>query len=172
MNPNQRNRLTVGLLLVLLGAAFLFVQLYPGVVERLQIQMGWPMIIVGVGAFLLILGLLTGAPETAIGACVVAGIGGILYYQNATNDWTSWSYAWALIPGFGGVGMVVAGLLGSQRPRIIRHGLGQILTSLILFLIFASIFSPLFGGFAWLGVYWPLLLIVAGILIIVRGFFR
>ena len=30
-------------------------------------------------------------------ASIVTGIGGLLYWQNATGRWESWSYAWALI---------------------------------------------------------------------------
>jgi hypothetical protein len=40
---------------------------------------------------------------------ILAGIGGIFYYQNLTNDWESWAYIWALIPGFVGIGVSSAG---------------------------------------------------------------
>ena len=135
-------------------------------------QMAWPLIIVGVGALILIIGLLSGAPEAAIGACVVAGIGGILYYQNLSGNWVSWAYAWTLIPGFSGVGMVISGILGGRVTHSISNGLNQIIASAILFLIFGSIFGRMFGGFAFLGSYWPLLLVAAGLLIIVRALLR
>ena len=65
--------------------------------------MSWPLIVVAVGAGLLVLGLLVGAPEMAIPAVIVGGIGGILYYQNLSGNWASWSYLWTLIPGFSGL---------------------------------------------------------------------
>ena len=169
MNAGQRSRLTVGVLLVALGVGFLVLQLMPGLADWFRVTLSWPLIIVGVGVLVLVVGLLSAAPETAIGACVVAGIGGILYYQNLTGNWESWAYAWTLIPGFTGVGMVIAGLLGSRVPRSISRGLNQIIASVILFLIFGSIFGPIFGGFSFLGPYWPLLLVAAGLLIIIRA---
>ena len=46
----------------------------------------------------------------------------MLYWQNQTGNWESWAYAWALIPGFVGVGTIVMGLWegkwadGARRP--------------------------------------------------------
>ena len=42
--------------------------------------------------------LLTGQPGMLVPACIVGGIGGMLYWQNLTGDWASWSYSWSLIP--------------------------------------------------------------------------
>jgi len=172
MDAGKRSRLGLGVVLVAVGIAFLVLQIVPGLASWFTGTLSWPLIIVGVGAFVLIVGLLSGAPETAIGACVVAGIGGILYYQNLTGDWVSWSYAWTLIPGFAGVGMVISGILKGRVSHSISHGLNQILISVILFLIFGSIFGRMFGGFSYLGNYWPLLLVAAGLLVIVRAIFH
>lgn len=167
MDQKMRSRIGLGVLLVLLGAGFLAVQFVPSLADWFQINMSWPLIIVGVGALILVTGLLSGNPDAAIGACVVAGIGGILYYQNNTNDWASWSYAWALIPGFSGFGMLLSALFGGGKHRL-GEGLWQILISAILF----AIFSSFLGGQKWLGPYWPLLLVLAGLIIIVRSFIR
>jgi hypothetical protein len=172
MDAGKRSRLGLGVLLVAIGIAFLVLQIVPGLTNWFNVPYSWPLIVVGVGALILIIGLLSGAPESAIGACVVAGIGGILYYQNSTGDWVSWSYAWTLIPGFAGVGMIISGILGGRVSHSISNGLNQILVCVILFLIFGSIFGRMFGGFRYLGNYWPLLLVVAGLLIIVRAVFR
>jgi hypothetical protein len=169
MNAGKRSRLAVGVLLVAVGVAFLALQVMPGLADWFRVTLSWPLIIVGVGALILVVGLLSGAPETAIGACVVAGIGGILYYQNLTGNWVSWAYAWTLIPAFIGVGMVISGVLGGRVTHSISKGLNQIIVSVILFLIFGSIFGPIFGGFSFLGPYWPVLLIAAGLLVIVRA---
>jgi len=172
MDAGKRSRLGIGVLLVAVGIAFLVLQLMPNLADWFKVTLSWPLIIVGVGALILVVGLLSGAPETTIGACVVAGIGGILYYQNLTGNWVSWAYAWTLIPGFTGVGMVISGILGSRVSHSISRGLNQIIASVILFLIFGSIFGPMFGGFSFLGPYWPLLLVAAGLLIIVRALVR
>ena len=167
MNSSTRGRLVMGVLLVLIGLGFLALQFSPSLAQWFQVTLSWPLIVVGVGGLLLLIGLLTGAPGMAIPACIVAGIGGILYYQNTTSDWLSWSYAWTLIPGFVGVGMVLAGILGSKEYHIIRRGFSLMILSLILFILFGSFF----GVFSFLGMYWPILVIAAGILIIIRAFF-
>ena len=164
MKSRRRSGVVGGLLLILLGALFLVFQLAPG----LRLQFSWPWIIIGVGIFLLIFGLLVGAPAMAIPACIVGGIGGLLYYQNATGDWGNWAYAWSLIPGFVGVGMILSGLLGEDTRRILSGGGWLILVSLVLFTIFGS----LFGGPSLLGDYWPVLLIILGLLMLIRSFFR
>ena len=167
MNSSTRGRLVMGVLLVLVGLGFLALQFSPSLAEWFQVTLSWPVIVVGVGGLLLLIGLLTGAPGMAIPACIVAGIGGILYYQYTYGAWESWTYVWTLIPGFVGVGMVLAGILGSKEYHIIRRGFSLMLLSLILFILFGSFF----GVFSFLGVYWPILVIAAGILIIIRAFF-
>jgi hypothetical protein len=118
-----------------------------------------------VGALLLVLGAVTGAPGMAVPGCIVGGIGLLLTWQNATGDWASWAYAWALIPGFAGVGTVLMGLM-EGKGRLVREGAWSVLVSLVLFAIFASFL----GGPALLGQYWPVLLIVLGLISLGRFF--
>lgn len=165
MDQRQRSGLAAGLALIVIGAVLLAARLIPGLREY---GWHWPLIIVGIGVFLLVLGLATRTPGLAIPACIVGGIGGLLYWQVLTDRWESWSYAWALIPGFVGVGMVVASLLESkgQRGELLRGGGTLILISLILFAIFGSFL----GGFWGLGQYWPLLLVLLGLFLLVQPF--
>jgi hypothetical protein len=164
MDVQRRSNLALGTVLILLGLVFLATQLVPG----LGLILSWPWIVIGVGAALLVIGLLVGAPDMAVPACIVSGIGGILYYQNLTGDWTSWSYAWALIPTFVGVGMLLAAVLGGRSRGAYREGLRTLVVGVVLFLVFGSFF----GAFTWLGAYWPLLLVAAGLLVLVEGFFK
>lgn len=120
------------------------------------------MIIIAVGAGLFLLGLILRAPGLSIPACIVAGIGGILYYQSLTMEWGSWLYMWALIPGFVGLGILVGSLLGAKDMKA-TDGLRQMVISLVLFLVFGAFF----GAFRGLGQYWPLLLIGAGVILII-----
>jgi hypothetical protein len=166
MEQRARLSLAAGLLLVLLGIWFLAVQFVPGL--QVYPVLSWPLIIVGAGVILLVIGLLTGVPGMAIPACIVGGIGGLLYWQNATGNWQSWAYMWTLIPGFVGLGTVLAGLLGGESRQEVRGGLWLILISLVLFAAFGSFF----GALGLVGPYWPLLLIALGVLIFVRSLFR
>ena len=166
MDKKQRSNLAGGIVLVLIGAWFLATQLVPGLDVRIFGSDGWPLIIVSVGVILLLIGLLTGVPEMAVPACIVGGIGGLLYWQNANNAWESWAYAWALIPGFVGVGTMLSGILGGKRGEI-TGGAWLVFISLVMF----AIFSSFLGGPNLFGPYWPVLLIVGGLLILARGLF-
>ncbi len=167
MNRRQRSSLMLGLLLIIVGGGLLALQFMPEWRAALGNYLGWPMIIIGVAGLLLLIGVLTGAPGMVVPTCIVGGIGGILYWQNATGNWESWAYVWTLIPGFVGLGTLLLGLLTSDSGAV-RGGLGTIATSIVLFLIFAS----LFGGLGLLGNYWPVLLIVLGLITLGQALFR
>jgi hypothetical protein len=135
----------------------------------LDTNFAWPMWTIGAGLLILLIGLITGAPGMAVPAAIVAGIGGILYYQNATKDFTTWSYMWTLIPGFVGIGVILAGLLGEHTRHNLARGLNLIVISAIMFLIFGA----LFGGLGILGPNGPAILLIAlGVYVLLRGFMR
>ena len=165
----NRTQLALGIILILLGGWLVATKQIPELQTWLSHNYVWPMWVIGAGAIILIIGMLVGAPGMAVPACIVAGVGGILYYQNATNDFSSWSYLWTLIPGFVGVGSILAGLLGDNTRRNLSHGINALVTSAVLFLIFATVL----GGLKLLGNYGlPVILILLGVYIIARGLFR
>lgn len=168
MEKRKQTNLIGGILLILVGAWFLAMQFFPQLGDWINIELSWPLIIIGVGIFLLVLGLLVGEPGMAVPAVIVGGIGGLLYYQNTTGDWESWSYAWTLIPGFVGLGVLLAGLLGGTLRKDLAGGLTLIVISAVLFIIFASFL----GGLTVLGDYWPVLLILLGVWILLTAVFR
>lgn len=170
MSRQRRSDLVFGIILLLLGAWFLASQfnLIPGLDKYLNIQYQWPIIVIGVGVFLFLLGLLIKAPGMSVPACIVGGIGGILYWSNTTGRWSDWSFLWSLIPGFVGIGVILSSLLGGNERGGYREGLRLVLVSAILFLIFGLIFS----GQGYFAKYWPILIIVAGIWIIIQTVFR
>jgi protein-S-isoprenylcysteine O-methyltransferase Ste14 len=163
MKNKKRTHVLGGLLLILIGAGLLAVQILPG----FTIQFSWPWIVISVGLFLLALGAALGEPDMAIPACIVGGIGGILAFQNATGYWESWSYIWTLIPGFVGTGMVLANILGSKSESI-QEGLWMMVISFALFVVFGSFFEA-FGD---LSKYWPVVLIVLGLIFLIRPLFQ
>lgn len=168
MDRRRRSGLVGGIILILLGLGFLAGQLglwsWAG-------ELSWPLIMVAVGAAMLIIGLLAGEPGMAVPACVVAGIGGILYWQNSTGRWETWAYVWTLIPGFVGIGTILTGLF-EWKWETIRGGIWLVVISAILFAIFSSIFAPMFGGKSYLGQWWPLLLILLGVLTLLEAVTR
>ena len=154
---HKRSSIIVGTILILVGVLFLFVQFFPGLAINLDIGRQWPLIVISVGVLLLLSAFL-GTPALAVPGSIVSGIGGILYAQNLTNTWSSWSYIWTLIPGFVGIGLILAGTLGHERRQSWREGSRLLLISAVMFIIFGAFFNGL-GG---LGEYWPVLLIGLG----------
>ena len=165
----NRSNLFLGILLIVIGGWLIATRQVPSIQEWLNNNFTWPMWTIGAGLLVLLIGLITGAPGMAIPASIIAGIGGILYYQNTTGVFSSWSYMWTLIPGFVGVGTILAGLLGENTRRNLGHGLRLLITSAVLFLVFATFF----GKFDFLGDYGAaIILILLGVFVLARGIMR
>ena len=164
----NRTQLALGIILVLLGIWFVAERQVPALHTWAASYMEYPLNVVAAGGAIALIGLLVGAPGMMVPAAIVAGIGGILYYQEMYEDYASWSYMWTLIPGFVGVGSIVAGLLSRSRSQV-SSGMSTIVTSAVLFIIFAAIF----GRLDLLGPYFPAaVLILVGFWFLVRGFWR
>lgn len=168
----RRGSFTLGFLLVLLGAWFLTVQFVPDIGEWMAQVADWPFWVIGPGLVFIFAGLISGVTELMIPGSIISGIGLILYYQNATGDWQSWSYAWALIIVFVGIGIFLANLFKGDLRTAIEEGGSTFMTGAIMFLIFGSIFRAAFGQTPMLGDYWPVLLIVFGLWLLIKPFFR
>jgi len=162
----KRANLAAAVVLIVLGVWFLAVQMLPALKNFVYGGDNWPFIIIGVGVVLGLVGLVTWVPALLIPACIVGGIGALLYWQNATGNWGSWAYAWTLIPGFAGVGVILSGLLNGDRRAMIGGG-WTIFNSLVLLAIFGS-----FLGGGDLVKYWPVLLILLGVLLLGQSLFR
>ena len=169
MNKKGRSQLALGVILILLGAWFLADKSIPAFHSFFDKYTEWPVNMLLIGGVIFILGLVLGQPGMSVPAAIVAGLGGIFYYQDVTGDFASWSYMWALIPGFIGVGTIVAGLLGENTAHNLKHGLNMMVISAVLFLVFSSFL----GGWELLGNYGPsILLILLGLWVLGSGLFR
>jgi hypothetical protein len=141
----------------------------PSIQEWLDNNFIWTMWVIGAGALVFLIGLITGNPGMAIPASIIAGIGGILYYQQTTGNFSSWSYMWTLIPGFVGVGEILTGLLGEHTRKNLSSGLRNLVVSAVMFLAFGTFL----GGLSILGDYGaPILIILLGVYVLARGFMR
>ena len=168
MDTHGRNNIAFGLVLVLVGAWFLARQFFPQLSELIPGVYQWPWWVIGVGLLFLVMAVVLRAPGMAVPAAIIAGVGGILYYQNASGDWDSWAYAWALIPGFAGIGVILKGLFEGRFLHGVREGIRAILFSLFMF----GVFGSFLGGPAILSQLWPVLLIGAGVWILLSGLRR
>ena len=158
MSRQGRSQLFLGLILILLGAWFVAEQTIPSLADFTDKIFVWPFTLMWIGALILVIGLFTGNPGMAVPAAIVAGIGGIFYYNDTFGGGqAAWAYTWTLIPGFIGIGSILAGLLGDNTRQNLRHGFNSLVFSAIAFLFCASVFGDLnlFGN------YGPAILLIA-----------
>ena len=110
------------------------------------------------------------AAPLAIPGTIVSTVGLILFYQNATGRFESWSYAWGLILAAVGVGIALTGSLQDNAKQQ-REGRQLASLGLALFAAFGLFFELfVFRGFA-IGVWrylLPLVLIGGGLYLLVR----
>ena len=160
MNQLDTGRIVLAVTLIAAGVIILVVRRFGGAAETL-----WPFFIIIPGVALAALAT-TGSWQSKTAAAagtVIAGIGVILWVQEATDYYQSWAYAWALLPAFAGLGLaIVAYREGDESAKATARGLMQwggagfvVLAVAFETLIFHE--RVIFGG--WL---LPLLLIAAG----------
>ncbi len=140
----RRQSTVLGGLLVLVGAILL-----AGQFVRVDVgHYGWPLFIIAPGIVILFLAL-TARGAVGEGLAILGSIitvsGLILLYQNATDHFESWAYAWALVfPGAIGVGMSLYGWRAG-RPGNLRTGTRLAGIGLVVFLVGAAFFEGVIG---------------------------
>jgi hypothetical protein len=161
----RKSSIVAGMILIGVGLFFLVLPAFPNLSSVIDISQQWPLIIVAIGLMFL-LGALVGTPELAVPASIIIGTGAILYYQNLSGNWWTWSFIWTLYPGFVGLGIVLSETLQGRGRSGLRSGGRLIFISFILFLVFGFFFGARMVS----GVILALLLIAAGVWIIIRTF--
>jgi hypothetical protein len=134
--------LGLGAVLVLIGLLLFAGQLLDIGIE----DVGWPIIVVGVGVVILGLGLLVNREQgMVVGGTVATTVGLVLLYQNSTGHWESWAYAWALVgPAASGLGMLLWGARTTNAADV-RTGTWGLLGGLGLFLVGYLFFEGVIG---------------------------
>jgi hypothetical protein len=111
----------------------------------------------------------------AISGSIVSATGVLLWIQQATGRYDTWAYAWALIaPGSVGVGLALYGLM-TRTARWVQQGLMVAAVGIALFAVGAWYFEPVLTLGRQpvdLGALWPVLLIVAGAVVLAAGLIR
>jgi hypothetical protein len=168
---SQRNvgTLIIGTLLIAFGILALAGQFFRGFHFWSTL---WPFIIVGLGA-MFFGGMFAGGKSVsglAIPGSIITTVGLILFYQNLTGHWESWSYGWTVILMSVGVGIFIMGTFGGDEGQR-KSGLGVIRVGLILFIIFGGFFELIFSAGARFGlrqVVFPVGLILLGAYLIFK----
>jgi hypothetical protein len=136
---------------------------------------GWPFFVIVPGVILMVVSLLPEPPRGvgfAIAGSIVTTVGLVLLYQDQTDHWESWAYAWALVgPGAAGIGMLLYGLIFGQRD-LVSAGARLAAVAAVIFVVGYWFFETVFAtGRAPvdLGAWWPVAIIVAGIAVLAIG---
>jgi hypothetical protein len=166
---SQRNTgsLVGGGLLIIFGVLALFGKIF----QTFNFwETFWPFFVIGVGA-LFFVGMFAGGRSVsglAIPGTIITTIGLMLFYQNLTNHWESWSYGWTVILMSVGAGIFIMGLYGqnvSQRAA----GLRLLRIGLIMFIIFGAFFELIFTSgmpFGLRSIVFPVGLILLGLYLV------
>jgi len=163
------NRITVilGTFLVAIGVVFLLLNLIPGV----NMGQTWPVIFFFLTVAFYLPSLLWPSARRGLAGLFIPGsimlvLGLIFLYNVLTRDWASWAYAWLLIPGGVGLGLMLGANIGGWGRGPAQTGLWLMGVDLGLFALFATIF----GDNVIIRTFGPVVIILAGVVILVRVF--
>lgn len=163
--------LALGAILVIVGLILFLGQ----VVDIGFGDLGWPFWIIGAGVAILLVGLLLVTEQgIVVGGVVVTVVGLVLLYQEATDHWESWAYAWALVgPAAAGFGMMLWGVRAGDRGAL-RSGFWGLMGGLGFFIVGFLFFEGIIGisGRRLPLPEWtlPAAVIGIGVVMLVRGF--
>ena len=130
----------------------------------------WPFFIIGIG-LLFFVGMFAGGRSVsglAIPGSIVTTIGLMLFYQNISNHWESWSYGWTVILMSVGLGIFIMGIWGQNATQR-AAGLRVLRIGLVMFVIFGAFFELIFTSgmpFGLRSIIFPAALILLGIYLI------
>jgi hypothetical protein len=164
LNRNKPN-VVIGTLLIAFG-----VLVFLGEIFKSTLFAFWPFFIIASGLMFFVAMGVAGKSTgyLAIPGSIIITIGLILLFQNLTNRWESWSYAWALIPLSVGIGMWIFGKF-SDLEDLRSAGRHVINVGLVLFIVFGVFFELLIGISGTNrsnNLMWPLALVALGIYLI------
>lgn len=171
MNPNPANRSSsqvLGVILVVLGGLFLLGQFMD--FGRFIGNWGWPFFIILPGVLLLAWAFWGGKSVTglAVPGSIVTMVGLILFFQNATNHFESWAYAWGLIIASVGIGRFIQGVLSDDETGK-QQGWQTAIFGTLMFAGFAVFFELfIFNQNALARYLVPLALIAVGVFLLMR----
>lgn len=160
-----------GALLILLGILFLIAQLF-GV--RIGAYL-WPFFVIVPGVLIFIAAFAVtekGGEGLAVFGGITTATGVLLFFQNVTDLWASWAYAWALVaPTSVGLALMAYGAF-KGHSGMTQSGMRLTLIGLAIFAVGFVFFELIIGvsGFGLGRWAWPLLLIGLGVLLVLGAF--
>ncbi len=162
--------LVVGSVLICFGALVLIERLFEG--ARFW-GIAWPLIIIGFGSLFFVGMFLLGKTFAwmAIPGSIIATNGLMLFLQNLTGRWETWSYSWTVILMSIGAGIFIMGAWQGDASRR-RAGLKLFEVGVVMFVIFGAFFEIIFSLGApegLRGYVFPVALLCLGIYLVVKS---
>ncbi len=134
------SQIKIGIVLILFGIFLAVKEKFPAVGQWVNTNTTYPLNIILIAALIFIFSIWSGITGCASIATLVAGVGGILYYQKITGY--NEPILWTLIPAFLGIGMIQSGLFGGDTTEA-KTGTQFIGCGTVLFVVSAVIFGKL-----------------------------
>jgi len=164
MNESKKGTLATGIILVVLGAAFIAINLIP----RMTANKTWPFIFIVIGIGFLLPALIWENARSGLAGLYIPGmiflvLGGIFLFNTLSGNWQVWAYAWILIPAGVGLGLYSGALIGKWHDDVRKTGIWMTVISFTVFAFFAALFGNLLVKAIGAGV-----LILLGIYIVLR----
>ena len=174
---HRRNPIIAGIVLIMIGAIAWAMTAAGMDPSQWLGGRGWTLFIFIPGLVLFVGGLLA-QDEPAVGltiaGSIIMTIAAMLFAMDRTEHYEAWAYAWTLIPGAAGIGVLIHGSQAGDRRKV-RAGGRLILISLVMFAVGAFFFETIFQtGTVPFGVdaFWPVVLVVVGVFVIALAFLR
>ncbi len=169
MDSANRGTIVVGVFLVAVGLIYLVLNFIPGV----SAGNTWPIIFFILAAGFYVPAFLWKSAQRGLAGLFIPGsiflaLGLIFAYDVITQDWASWAYAWLLIPAGVGLGLWLGSIVGQWGKATEQVGLWMMAITAGLFAIFGTVFA----SSDVMRVAGPLVIILAGVLILFRVFRR
>ena len=134
--------MAIGLVLVVIGATLFGGQLLGIGIE----DIGWPFFVIAAGVAIVVVGLVVADEQgMVIGGAITTTVGLVLLYQDQTDRWESWAYAWALVgPAASGLGLALWGIRNGNAGDV-RNGIWGMLGGLAIFVVRFLFFEGVIG---------------------------
>ncbi|MDX2163646.1 MAG: hypothetical protein SF162_20185 [bacterium] len=171
-NPQPQSRNIVpALVLIAIGVIVLIAQFGGGI--GWLFGAAWPLLVAMPG--LIFLAIAHSGDRNAAGfyfpGTIITGIGAMLAYQNFADHWESWAYAWALIPVFVGLALILSGRRQDNEGAV-RTGRGMVTGFGAAFIGMAAFFELLIFdnlSFGLAPILLPALIILGGVYLLLNG---
>ena len=157
----NQSSIAIGLFLIVLGGCFLILQFFPSLGTYVDFDYLWPLIPLGIGLLMGLIGLFSNPPMLVPGT-ILSGIGLILFASNTFRMWDFWQL-WLLVPAFVGLGIMLFTIRdGKGVGQALSAGGWPLMIGLVLFAVFSLLHLAIFQLF------WPVILILAGVIWLFR----